>query len=1145
MYFVYDPFDRPILVQDGNHRQDANNKQWLFTKFDAQNRPVLEGLWRDGRSREDVQAAADQFAATQALEYETRTASGYTTGNTFPNVQEGSTGTLLSQTYYDDYDLNADGQPDYAYRSEPGLSAAEQPAATGQTRGYATVTRRRVVQPGGQFGPWLTTAVFYDQYGNVIQKQGNNLLQPSESLLDVTTLVYREQGFVPQILRSVKKQHYGTATPAVVRNRFAYDPAGHLLQAWQQNELRGTAGPEVLLSRNRYEGLGELTQKKLHSRDETNFLQHEDFAYDQHGQLTRINRSDLTTNPENDLFGMELAREQANSTNNTPRYDGGISAVSWTAHNAAQQNQPERERSYRLAYDGLGRFVAASYAARDKPWEPWDKEVGAYDEDNIWYDLNGNIQAVQRYTQDNASSAPIRIDRLYFNYKGNQLNHVGDLGDVNRGFKDRYVDAVDYKYDANGNVTRDDNKQAYYAYNTLNKVERQTVGAGAIAYTYDASGTVVRKETTTTATKNEYYVDGFVYEYSPGFAELRSVPTPEGRAVVLPESPNQLVYEYHLRDHLGNLRVAFRTQGAEELKLTSEDPAAEEGPYPKFRRVAATQSSAMAYRGSYSAAVSASQAGPSNRVPVAHGDRVSVEAYYATPAGLQYRDDAATGVAQAPQKKALALALAPGLLPVPQTATVDGVPTSRSRVVPALQLSLTGLLAGRAARPAPRTSQRAGGTPVSAYLRWTLYNSRDEYVRSGTENVPGYALTGWQSVSWTLDIDLSADEARTGYLVIQPGNDGAQPVYFDELTIRHPKEQLVVTQENHYYPLGMAMTGVAVNTAAQAQPSKDQFNGGSELQDELLGAENGIYSTFFRSYDPTIGRFQGVDPLADTYADQSPYSFAFNDPVNFNDPRGDDPIFVNGRYVNPYDNDGGRQWNISTLEYMAYQQREPGVSVGYGGFSGHLTTTSQTQEAQRLVGYDAQGNAMSQGTGEFWTIQYQTWVFGGQAQAAPGPRLDWSWLYDPRVEQAFDFADQTDDKLLFLGGAIYETQAASLGSPAARLSLARGLGRLSGDAPALFNQGLKRMQPVLSKVGAGLGYAGAVITFANTFYKAATGTANTSTWVDAGVTGGLLLLSFTPAAPLVVLGLGVAYGAARFGWGDQIDAYIDRKIGYR
>ena len=56
---------------------------------------------------------------------------------------------------------------------------------------------------------------------------------------------------------------------------------------------------------------------------------------------------------------------------------------------------------------------------------------------------------------------------------------------------------------------------------------------------------------------------------------------------------------------------------------------------------------------------------------------------------------------------------------------------------------------------------------------------------------------------------------------------------------------------------------------------------------------------------------------------------------------------------------------------------------------------------------------------------------------------------------------------------------------------------------------------------------------------------NTSTWVDAGVTTFLFGLAFTPAAPLVVLGLGIAYGAARYGWADQIDAHIDHSIVFR
>ncbi|WP_191906353.1 RHS repeat-associated core domain-containing protein [Hymenobacter baengnokdamensis] len=151
------------------------------------------------------------------------------------------------------------------------------------------------------------------------------------------------------------------------------------------------------------------------------------------------------------------------------------------------------------------------------------------------------------------------------------------------------------------------------------------------------------------------------------------------------------------------------------------------------------------------------------------------------------------------------------------------------------------------------------------------------------------------------------------------------------MTIRQPQQGLLVTQEQHYYPFGLPLSGVAVNTLAQPQVSKEQFNGGSTVDDALLGSEGGVYSTFYRNYDPTTGRFQGVDPLADSYADSSPYAFSSNDPVNFNDPAGDEPIYVDGRLMNPRDIATGKEtWSGSDLDYSAYQLGGPDVRTGDG-----------------------------------------------------------------------------------------------------------------------------------------------------------------------------------------------------------------------
>ena len=189
-----------------------------------------------------------------------------------------------------------------------------------------------------------------------------------------------------------------------------------------------------------------------------------------------------------------------------------------------------------------------------------------------------------------------------------------------RGFRDQSVAAVDYSYDDNGNVTNDANKGVTFTYNVLNKVEKQQVGSSTIRYTYDGAGTVLKRETVTAAgTKTEHYIEGFVYETSSTFTGLRSVPTPEGRAVLAAAGTNKLTYEYHLRDHLGNLRVAFRAEaGTTERKLAWENS---EGSFSGFDNVGPSRILGGSYHGagnpagSYSAGVSAGMPGPSTRVP--------------------------------------------------------------------------------------------------------------------------------------------------------------------------------------------------------------------------------------------------------------------------------------------------------------------------------------------------------------------------------------------------------------------------------------------------------------------------------------------------------------------------------------------------
>jgi RHS repeat-associated protein len=62
---------------------------------------------------------------------------------------------------------------------------------------------------------------------------------------------------------------------------------------------------------------------------------------------------------------------------------------------------------------------------------------------------------------------------------------------------------------------------------------------------------------------------------------------------------------------------------------------------------------------------------------------------------------------------------------------------------------------------------------------------------------------------------------------------------------------------------------------------------GKELDKE---SHIGLYYFGARYYDPEVGRFIGVDPLADKYPSWSPYHYTLNNPLRYLDPDGKDII---------------------------------------------------------------------------------------------------------------------------------------------------------------------------------------------------------------------------------------------------------------
>jgi len=89
-----------------------------------------------------------------------------------------------------------------------------------------------------------------------------------------------------------------------------------------------------------------------------------------------------------------------------------------------------------------------------------------------------------------------------------------------------------------------------------------------------------------------------------------------------------------------------------------------------------------------------------------------------------------------------------------------------------------------------------------------------------------------------------------------------------------------IVEENNYYPFGLQHKGYDNVINGTHHP---YGFGGKEENDEL-GLEWLDFGA--RNYDPALGRWMNLDPLAEDMRRHSPYNYAFNNPLRFIDPDG-------------------------------------------------------------------------------------------------------------------------------------------------------------------------------------------------------------------------------------------------------------------
>ena len=855
-YVVYDSLNRVVLLQDGLLRKQ---KKWTFIKYDLRGRTVMTGFYLNTTQTDRVAmqtlvnglytASNTTYPKTDWYEKRTTLPHGYT-NNSFPEKNTDNTALeVLTVNFYDGYDFDDTGTVDdfaYVNQSLPG----ESPKFPTSLLGLATGSKRLKL---GTTSTYLYTYIFYNKRGQVIQVRGDNHLRVGMKD-NLITNVYDDEGK----LKASKNYHYASGSAVTIRNEYIYDNQGRLLEI-KQNNLGST--PDQVLAKYEYNELGQLVDKKLHKKTDGTYLQSVDYRYTIRGQLASINNAQLTSdngtsNDEtNDYFGLEMLYNQVEAGVNTvatAKYDGNISAVKWKSIGGG--SGPQDQKSYDYAYDKIGQMKGSTFQMHDSL--SWSREGNTLNE-QFKYDHNGNIAKLSRRqnlrgialvnNKPVVTSTPQVIDSLDYTYTTDKLTKVEDIVNKAAGFTNGAATNDEYVYDENGNVVKDKNKGIdSIIYNVIGKPAIINFADGRkIEYFYDASGAKLTMKTYAAGSATPQvidYVNGFVYEN----AALRFFGSPEGRVV---KNGSSYEYQYALSDQQGNTRIVFSSvtpaeqTPSENFETTSnaggfDNPpgGGERNTMPIFNHTPGGTHSYL-LNGGYN-----SQVGLGKDYEVFPGDYVKIEAWGKYESGST--PVSTMGFATALLSAFSLSAPAPG-----ETGTASWGLNNWGGFVDGGSESSSG---------------------VAAYVTIVVYDKNYNILKILSDQISSTATSQHDYMMK----DYTIKEHGFVYMYISNHSSTPRNVYFDDVKMTYAPTNVI--QGNEYYPFGLETSNSWTRTNAS---NNFKYNAGSEQNNTT-----GWYETYFRDYDPALGRFMQFDPLS--VSEQATYQYAGNNPVSFNDPLG-------------------------------------------------------------------------------------------------------------------------------------------------------------------------------------------------------------------------------------------------------------------
>lgn len=842
-YIVYDRLDRVIMTQDANLRA---NSQWLFTKYDKYSRIIFTGIYSNASQdkSEEQQQPETQIFNEQRLDTPIDIGGTmiYYTNNALPSANHLME--VLTINYYDNY-VDTDGMI-IASTNSFGVFI------TNNLQSLPTVSKVRVLEPSGPvngINAWVTTVTGYDNKARVIYVESNN------PYLDTHDKIENLLDFIGKPIEIITNHTKGAFPTITTNDYFTYDHASRLLTHEQKIDSEAVQ----LIAENQYDNLGQFIRKKIGGETFTD-------------GYTDITNTDVTTQ------GLVSKTENSNAWDAGLRTRGEIIEEGGMRFTVVD---PEFKH-YRVGLVNVG-------GNNDTEWRDFDFAIYIRASDNDGDGLkdvqlviegeDGDILPGVTYQTGDVFSIQYLNDQVIFQRNGNNIVDPIDYNNSSIftgkvalytpdsnvdnvelfGQIDKRLQHVDYAYNVRGwltdindvNSTSEENVTDLFNFRVnYNSIEGNATNNGNIELLYNGNIAQTIWKTANTDTEKRAYAYGYddLNRLTLAYNKKGS-----GLDVNANNNVNNILY-----DKNGNI-----------LGLTRRGKAENNNSYPLWDDLQYSYNGNQLQSVTDSAPVTDAHLGFNDDSGVDNQD-------YIYDANGNMKSDSNKGITS----------IVYNHLNLP-TSLLFGNIGQIGYIYDATGIKLKKIVT------TPTTINDTEYVGNYIYLDGVLqfFSHPEGYVEPTPEQQPS---TGNSSKSVKGFKNGETTQSLYNYVFQYTDHLGNIRLSYSDSDNNGSINSSEIIEESNYYPFGLKQKGYNYIVNGGNDLAQQWKFGGKEYQEDNFGGTNlNWYDFGARNYDPALGRWMNLDPLAEAMRRHSPYNYAFNSPMLFTDPDGMAPWIPN------------------------------------------------------------------------------------------------------------------------------------------------------------------------------------------------------------------------------------------------------------